>query len=507
MGRNYETSTAWWIEKEDIKLENRLNLMSKLSVLDYMDKTEIPTAYFEMDGYITIPKIKKELVEAILKTKLPTEKIVPQTEVNAIYNKLTFDPLPHQVGILRDSVSHLKTSQDKRLCLCARPGFGKTYMAAYIIKELECKFMFVVYSGKLVDQTYEAFSKYFGARGLLMLKSSSMFREIKWKNVSGVFLTHTMLQVLIKSYGVNEVIDTFQNKMGVSLKIVDEYDRNVKNLYFMECWSNFKYNLYLTGTKFLNLRPNDRIFQMIYRSVKTVGHDVRLPSIRHSIVVKYNFSPTRKEYMQATVSDGKFFKLMYNECLARKDVLLDFIMKTFYKPDNSIMKSVLKEGDSIVIYCGRIENCNIVKEKLIENFGIAEKDIGIYNSGVKKATKVEAEDKPFIITTTDSMGRGYDNPKLRVLIFLEFNFGISSFTQNVSRVGRVGGKEGWVIEGLDQSFAKVVMHHKKKVADDIYKDLFKDMVYFEVPQVAYKYYYFGYRPNSKIAKELRNKRR
>lgn len=506
--KHYETSTAWWIAKDAIKPVNALNLRSKLSVLDFMDESqEIPTAYFERDGFITVPKIKLNILESILETRLITNKIVQDDKPSVDYGEMTIKPMQHQVQVIADAVHHFKTNEDKRVCLCAKPGFGKTYMSASIINRLQTKFIFIIYSAKLVSDTYSKFCEYLGSSGMFCMTSSSTFLEINWSKVKGLFITHTMLNILIKNYGLETVINTLQNKMGAELKVIDEYDRMVKSLYFIECWSNFKYSLYLTGTKYLNLRPNDRIFQMVYKHAKTVGHDVKLPSKRNSIIIRWNFSPTKAEYMKSSMNEGKMFKLTYNTWLARKDVLLDYIMKTFYKPEDSLMKKILNEGDSIIFYCGLIENCDIVKRKLINHFGIDPDKIGIYNSEVSKRLKEEAETKPFILTTTKSMGRGYDNSRIRILVFLEFNFGISDYEQNVSRVARVGGKEGWVIEGLDQSFGKIIMNHRKKVNEGTYDDLFKSVTYYSVPEVAYKYYWFGYRPEGEIATKLKTKKK
>ena len=273
----------------------------------------------------------------------------------------------------------------------------------------------------------------------------------------------------------------------------------------LECFGNFSHNLYLTGTKFKNIRQDDVIFQAIYRHVHTFGSDVQVPNNRNCYVVKWRFNPSRDEHFKMSLYEEQLFKTYYNNYLANKDVFLDYIMWRFYIQEDGIIKKMIKEGGSIVLYCGRIENCEIVKKKLINNFKIDENDIGIYNSSIANKEKEIAETKTWIITTTESMGRGYDNPNLRVLVFLEFNFGISSYIQNISRVARVGGKEGYVIEGLDTSFWKVEANHKKKLNLGIYKDYFKQITYFNIPDAIQAKYVNGYRPDSERAKEIREK--
>lgn len=499
-----ETPTAWAIRKANVPEEVRINLRSKLSVLDYMDQTEQALAYFEEGDFILLPKLKLETLKFLLKANdLKIDKIEADTEQSVKWNKIKVKPLEHQVGVIYDAVTHFQNNVDKRVCLCAKPGFGKTYMSAAMVEKLRTKFVFIVYSAKLVQQTYESYCKYLGEDGLLIMKNSRMVETVDWKSVKGLFMTHTMLQVILKDYGIAKILRMFTIEMGAGLKIIDEFDTHVKNLYWLECWGFFKYNLYLTGTKYKNLRPDDNIFQMIYRHAKTVGHNVKLPSNRHAILINYKFCPTRREWYNMHMMQEKLFKIKYNDNIARKDVLLDFIMKNYYKPEDSIIRKVVEGGDSVAIYAGRIANCEIVKNKLVNHFGINPDDIGIYNSEVNAKNKAIAETKPWIVTTTDSIGRGYDNNKLRVLIFLEFNFGISSYEQNISRVARVGGKEGWVIEGIDHSFPKIVANYKKKVKEDLYEDNYKDVVMNTVPDNYYQYYYFGYRPNEEFAEEVR----
>lgn len=503
---NYETSTAWWIDKSYIDTNTKLNLRSKLSVLDFHTKAEVPTAYFEIGDHICIPKVKIQSLENMIGKTFMRKWIAPIDHRPIKYKELVYPALEHQKGVINSAVEHFKNDYDKRVCVCARPGFGKTYMSAAIVQKLKCKFMFIVYSSDLVEQTYDAFVEYFGSdEGFLNLEKSRAFMEYNWSKVNGLFLTHSMLQSLIRNFGLNNVINVLLNKFKCDMKIMDEYDVHVKNLYFMECWGNFKYNLYLTGTKFKNMRPDDNIFQMIYKHAKTLGDDIRLPVDRTCYVINYKFSPTKKEYYLMHMNDEKLFKTRYNDYIARKDLLLDYIMKHFYKASESLIRRIVNDGGAVVIYTGRIENCAIVKKKLMAHYDIAEDDIGIYNSKVSKKDKEIAESKSWIITTTQSMGRGYDNKRLRVLIFLEFNFGISSYMQNISRVARIGGSAGYVFEGLDSSFPKVVANHWKKKKEDIYTDMYSHVYYYTIPEVVYTYYYYGYRPDEEFAMAEKNR--
>lgn len=505
---NTETSTSWWIHKNEFKPDTLINLKAKMSVLSFRDNDEIPKAIFEDGDYIIIPKIKKSILDSILRKPLifSDQKAPVVTHVTK-WNKMKWKPLGHQIPLI-DSICKIFSDQhqpEQRVFLCAKPGLGKTFMTAEIINRLGLKFIFITYSSKLVTQSYEDFCKYMGKDGMLCLRNGSDFEDINWKKVNGLFLTHRMVQSLINTYGIYEVIKKFMLDMNASIKIIDECDREVGSTYMLECFGNFSHNLYLTGTKFKNIRQDDVIFQAIYRHVHTFGSDVQVPNNRNCYIIKWRFNPSRDEHFKMSLYEEQLFKTYYNNYLANKDVLLDYIMWRFYIQEDGIIKKMIKEGGSIVLYCGRIENCEMIKKKLINNFKIDENDIGIYNSSIANKEKEIAETKTWIITTTESMGRGYDNPNLRVLVFLEFNFGISSYIQNVSRVARVGGKEGYVIEGLDTSFWKVEANHKKKLNLGIYKDYFKQITYFNIPDAIQAKYVNGYRPDSERAKEIKEK--
>ena len=57
---NIETSTSWWIHKNEFKPDTLINLKAKMSVLSFRDNDEIPKAIFEDGDYIIIPKIKSQ---------------------------------------------------------------------------------------------------------------------------------------------------------------------------------------------------------------------------------------------------------------------------------------------------------------------------------------------------------------------------------------------------------------------------------------------------------------
>lgn len=504
---NIETSTGYWIDRSEFTTSSYINLRSKLSTVNFRQE-EVPAAFFEYKTddtrYVVIPKIKKDLLNFIMGKRIIFNQIESGSNEVVKFNKPKYDPLPHQEPILDKILSSWtdESNDDNRAIISIPPGGGKSFMSAYLIHKIQKRFIFVVYSAKLVKQTYENFCDFLGKEGLLIMEKSNDFDDINWKKVKGLFISHSMLRQLYKTYTFEHAINVLTEKMGAEIAIYDEFDRETGNLYRLQAFSTFKYNLYLTGTPFRSLKEDDKVFQIIFKPVLSLGNDVPLEKKKDIHVVHWKFNPTPVEHTKMTMYDEKLFKTHYVTALAKKDVFIDFVMHQFYQKENAIIPKMIAESGQIVIYAGRIENCEIVKDKLVNNFGIDKDSIGIYNSDMTDKQKSEAEKKTWIITTMSSLGRGYDNKTIRVLIYLEFSFSQSEFLQTVSRCGRTGGDFGYVIYGVDHSFWKVEANWNKKIREGIIDRQFREVYNYEIPESWKQHYIYSYRRTSAIGQEL-----
>lgn len=508
---NIATSTAWWINRKELTMASYINLKSKLSTLSFNDD-EVPVAFFEYKvdktDYVVIPKITLKLLEFIVGKRLRFQYTDQTVNQNVIYKKPKFDPLPHQEPILKkaEAIWRSEDEKDKRICISIPPGGGKSFCAAYLAWRMKCKFVFIVYSNKLVKQTYQNFCEFLGRDGMLMIEKGSDFPDIRWDKVKGLFITHSMIRSLSKTFSFEYVVETIQEKMGAKIMVIDEFDRETGSCYHLDAFTDFPYNLRLTGTTYRSLKPDDQVFQTIYRHCHMLGNEVALEKKKELHLIHWKFNPTPKEYTKMQLYDEKLFKTYYNDFLAVKDTLIDFIMFQFYKKDDSIIKRIFEEKGKVVVYAGRINNCELVKDKLVKNFDIDPDDIGVYNSDISPKEKAEAEKKKWIITTMSSLGRGYDDKNVRVLIYLEFSFSSSELEQTASRVGRVGGDSGYVIMGLDHSFWKVEANWNKKVREGLIMKHFRQVYNYNVPEKWADLYIYGYRKNSPMGIELQKQK-
>lgn len=506
---NIETSTGFWINRKEFTPASYINLRSKLSTIDF-NENEVPVAFFEYnmngDDFVVIPKIKKDLLFFILGKRIHFSRVddAKSHELAKPFKKPKFEPLDHQQPIIDTILSRWKDlyNTDNRAVISLPPGAGKSFTSAYLVYKMQKKFIFVVYSAKLVKQTWENFCEFLGKDGLLILEKSKDFEDINWKKVKGLFLSHSMLRTLYKTYSFEHVIHILNDVYGSEINIYDEFDREMGNLYRLQAFSNFKYNLYLTGTPFRSLHEDDKIMQLIFKPVLSLGGDAYNKPNKDLHIVHYRFDPTRKEWAKMQLMDQKLFKSYYNDFIARKDLLLDFIMGQFYRKDESLIKQIIKDKGQIIIYAGRIENCQIVKQKLIDNFDIDGDSIGVYNSDIGDKEKADAERKTWIISTCESLGRGFDRKSIRVLIYLEFSFSLSTWSQTSSRVGRLGGDKGYIIYGLDHSFWKVEANWNKRINNGYITEKFNNIYNYEIPDKWNEFYINGYRKTSPIGMEL-----
>lgn len=440
---NFETSTAFLIHKNNLKYEAMLRLKSALSTVDFRTKGELPKGFFEIGDYIGFPKIPKKILNRLIGMEIKFNPVVrPLEKLPPFSYNLNKTPLPHQEKIIKDAMYYFNErnpfSVGKRLSINLGAGLGKTYIASNIISQLNVKFLFLVNSSSVASQAHNELTKFLRPR-----KSKFLFvtngGEMHYppKDLQGIFMTHAMFKSIVKRYGIDHISNILENELNIQMKIMDEFDMEVSNMYYMDVMFNFRYNLYLTATQFKSIHEDDKLFQLIYSDIRILGREVKLEPRKDVHLIKFKSSPSPGEYYKISMRDD-MFKTMYNNVLGLKDIQLDFIMETFYKPGNSLFKKIIEEEGTIAFYCGRIETCNVIKDKLIERYNIPEHMIGILNSKITGDANIRKQkEKPFLMTTCQSLGRGVDSSTLRCLVYMEFTFSLSQIMQSVARVKEI----------------------------------------------------------------------
>lgn len=519
--KNFVTSTALVVHKSELKYDAMLRLKSALSTVDFRSKSELPKGFFEVGDYISFPKIPRRVLFRLIGKNLTFEPIrIPLEKLKPFEYNLTLKPMAHQVKIINEAMAYYNAPDapfdyGKRVSINLGAGLGKTYIASNIISQLNVKFLFLVNSSTVAKQAYEELTKFLKPRkNKFLFVTNGAELHYPPKDLTGIFMTHAMFKSVIKRYGLDHMSRLLHSELKIQMKIMDEFDMEVTNMYFMDTMFNFRYNLYLTATQYKSIRDDDKLFQLIYSDIKILGRDVELEQRKDVHLIKFRSSPSPGEFYKISMRDD-MFKIMYNNILALKDIQLDFIMETFYVPENSLFKKLVDEGGTIAFYCGRIESCEVVKKKLIERFKIPEDQVGILNSSITGDHNIEVQkSKPFLMTTCQSLGRGVDSKTLRCLVYLEFTFSLSQLEQSVARVGRIGKPYGYVIYPVDFSFSKVINAYEKLKRNGFFRDKFKNINFYTVDESKVgDLYIYGYRKDSELGqiiwkkeKEKRNRK-
>lgn len=492
----YKSGTAWYIPHEAfISPVSKIMLKTKLSTEDFK-KNLVSVGYFENQGYVKVPAIPRSLIENLIKPEYNIKNINPITPKINEFN-LKWSELSHQVKLINDITSSFK-SGEARACLSLDPGLGKTFIALSIAKRLKVVQLFVTKSDTLKNQTYEAFKDASDLSGILVVDSSAGFQkmvETHCDEIRCVIITHSMIRSIFEIYGEAYFSEALK-RIGIGMIVFDEFDLEVANIYKISVLVNIKYNLYLTGTKFKSLKPDDAVFKLVFRSAPDFGSDIKLKPNKDIDLFHIKSSPAPPETSSIHFR-GMFQMNTYNKILNQKDFIYDSLKKYYY--DSNYFNELVKEDGQIVFFVGRIETCEIVKNRLIKEWGIREDDIGIINTSIKGSERKKNFNKPYIVSIMESMGRGLDMKNLRCIILMEFHFSLSSFIQTINRVGRVGKENGRVIYIVDESFSRVVYTYKKRRV--ILPDKFNQINTIKNEDPDSSIYKFGYRStNPDLAK-------
>ena len=276
--------------------------------------------------------------------------------------------------------------------------------------------------------------------------------------------THAAMRNIIKDIGFKN-LNRLLMKMGVGVKVVDEFDLEFRSTMEIDMNTAIKHNIYLTATPFKSSKNDNLVFQRVFGSVPRSGKEYFKDEVpnRDCEWVAYKSKPGPKERYLCFNFRGDFSPFNYNQYLFNKKV--EHIPKLLSRHIRDFLENYDKE-DKCIIFAEKIETCTTMLNILHSKFNIPMKDIGIINSGVTdKAVREEMFSRKFIISTVKSVGRGLDIPNLVYLINFETYASMSLLIQQVGRVGRVGGKKGKFINFVDASFNHILQYNRGKLKE------------------------------------------
>lgn len=469
------------LNKENLKREMYYcrDLISAMSTVDYHTELQEPFCY-ELNGNVL--KVPRGVGDEWLKKKLGVEGTIHQGAIFPYESKKYFSinkkPFPEQMKVIKLSLQNFKNGATQTI-IDMPTGRGKTFTATAIASELGCNILILVKTNVLLEQwagVKGSFAKHtkLHPKYVLPMSGSKWFYQTFDKSNGDldykVFVTtHATLRSIIEQKGMRFISEwCINNKIGC--KIFDEFDTEVDSMLRLDFATSVRYNIYLSATTFKNGQYDDAAFQRMIRDIEKYGKEfyTEKPN-RIAYAYGYYSYPTREERGQCYNYKGQFVPDKHMALTIKKDGYFNILKEIINKHVIPIYH--LDRGHKCVIMVGKIENCAIVKKFVQDTFKIPDKHIGEFHSEIQKGEKEINLQKPFIISITDSIGRGLDIEKIKITIDMETYAGGSIFKQATGRNGRVGGEEGLYIKAVDKSFADTQRYYGrlKKYFDEEFK--------------------------------------
>ena len=386
--------------------------------------------------------------------------------VTQCHKKLTVNitPFPYQASVLKDVMNVF--SKDTQVALNLPTGRGKTITALMIANQINAPTLIVVKDTELKKQWIKGICELYSHCGIsnddiynitgigALSYIDSMYRPHPF-----YIATHAALRSIHDAIGYDKFNKQLY-KMGVGLKIIDEFDLEFRNIIEFDLNTSIRYNIYLSATDFKSNKSDDLVFQRTFKHTFRTGAEYFKDDIpnRDCRWVYFKSRPNQKERFLAYNFRGDFAHFNYNSFIFEKRLP---VIKNLISPYIKEFMSEYAAEDRCIIYVEKIETCNIMYNLLLE-LGIHHKYIGVVNSNIESVEKTKAFQKKIIVTTVQSCGRGLDLKNVVYAINFEVYASLSLLKQHVGRIGRVGGKRGVFVNFTDISYPEIIRYDTKK---------------------------------------------
>lgn len=470
------------LNKSDIKRELYYcrELINSLSTINYHTEEKEPFAY-EFNGE-TI-KVPRGVGEGWLKTKLSVEGTIHEGATMPYESKKYFSinkkPFPEQMKVITLALKHL-TRGGTQVILDMPTGRGKTFTAVAIASQLGCNILILVKTNTLLNQwsgPEGAFVKHtkLHPKFILPMNGSKWFYQTCDESNGNlgykIFVTtHATLRSIAEQKGMRFIAEwCMHNKIGC--KIFDEFDTEVDSMLRLDFCTSVRYNIYLSATTFKNGMYDDIVFQRMIKEIPKIGKEfyTQKPN-RVGFFYGYYTKPKNDERGKCYNYKGQFVPDNHMALAVKSDGYFDILKHIVTKHAMPLYNA--DKGHKCVIMVGKIESCAIIKKWLLDNFKIKPSHVAEFHSEISKQEKEQALKKPFIISITDSIGRGLDIERIKLTIDMETYAGGSIFKQATGRTGRVGGEEGIFVKAIDKSFPSTIKYYfkLKRLFDEEFKN-------------------------------------
>lgn len=380
--------------------------------------------------------------------------------------------------------------------ICLTGNSGKTFTATYLISAMKLKALIIVGTDNLRKQWVESFLKHtdIPEKRILLMEGAKSF-GYNYPDKDIFITTHHTIRSILPLNDKKEIEDSenpenvnplsmvnqrtviqfnkWLTENGIGVKVFDEADLETASMFKIDMLSSVMRTIYLTATDYKSSQHDDRVFQLCLKNVEKFGSEYFADIIpdRTARLAVFHSKPGQTLYARAMSFSNDFSPVKYCEYLFmyRQEVLMDFC--DYAKQLWEFCKTKHNPKARLLITVSRKAYCFILRDMLMERWGMTLKDIGVFNSAVDPKWKQLEFNKPIIISTLKSMGRGTDAPNLMVQYDSEPYSSESMFYQAVGRTARNGSK-GYYIAHYDLSYLFISKSYQKK--KKVLKKLFKE---------------------------------
>lgn len=355
------------------------------------------------------------------------------------------------------------TTRHSQLMLTMPTGTGKTYCAIAAVSLFKARAIVINYDTETKLQWIKRMTEYTTVKKeeILELTPTNMkaiynndnFNPEKYKFYS---TTHSSIYETAKNIGW-ENMDKLFEKLKIGIKIYDEAHREIKNTFRLDFNTNTYKTFYLTATPEMSDYKMNKIYQSCFSQVPEFGmnlFDIQSKDLKGVVYeINSNCNSFQRESLKTIkgLSSSNYSKYAFSD---------------FDKPVFQYIKKALElyhlkfDEYRCIIYISTIDECELVKEFLINDCGYNKNDVEVVNSKVSAKDKARIlNETKIIISTKKSLGTAKDIYNLRVLINTET---FKSEVDTKQLIGRLRDG-GLYIDCYDVSIPECVAQYKQRL--------------------------------------------
>lgn len=343
--------------------------------------------------------------------------------------------IPNQMQVeFVSNLRKIRAAGESRAMLISSTGTGKTYAAAFAVKEENPRrVLFLVHREQILRQAKRSFQRVFGSKKKMEIFSGNAKNFAKIKQADFVF---TMMNMMAK----DDVRSQFGEE-AFSMIIIDEVHRAASNSY-QKIMNYFQPEFWLGMTASPDRPDGYDIYQLFHHNI---AYEIRLQqALEFDLLCPFHYFGITDLELDGEVFDDDTGKLKKFNLLA-SDQRVDYVIEKIEYFGYS--------GDRVkgLIFCSSIEEAKLLSEKFnlrgYRTCALSGEDgEGKREEAIERLASDERSDCLDYIFTVDIFNEGVDIPEVNQVVMLRPTESPIVFIQQLGRgLRKLEGKEYVVI--------------------------------------------------------------